>query len=456
MASLSGGSYITFAKPYIDQVADVINAGKPLMIDGVGAQVIKKTPEVKKFLTAVKQKSESRVADSLKEGTKFAPIFNGYRWTNIDKSQFTGKGGAKASDGATTAMQERASLYAIRVSIEKNGYTDRKKFFKEHRKKLKEIYPDMDEEWEEGFFQQQLTVHKKVGNTRYGHYSRDEGFMDWITKFVKEKYGIVKKDSWNPADVWLISEYQKVTSILEKKIKDDVTPIQEFNAILRDMFHERKIVGISLKKMSGKTAEWELVNLDNADIFDDDEYSFDLESANVNCNLKNNNEFQTSDARINMKSKKQKITFQIRQNSAGFNNLKIEGTDIGASSARLGKVPLPMAANVFKAYKLPFDNDNRNYPKSEAEFLQTYKTWQELYKKVKDYTGVSNEAKWKKNMLAVYNSKRPDYAHSKLMQMRLFESITKLKGKKLNSFLTELAFLAQKKGTVFGPFGKLY
>jgi hypothetical protein len=43
------------------------------------------------------------------------------------------------------------------------------------------------------------------------------------------------------------------------------------------------------------------------------------------------------------------------------------------------------------------------------------------------------------------------------MQMRLFETIlTKLKGDKLNSFLTELAFLAQKKGTVFGPFGKLY
>ena len=55
---------------------------------------------------------------------------------------------------------------------------------------------------------------------------------------------------------------------------DDVTPIEEFNAILRDMFHARKIIGISLKKMSGRTAKWELVNLENMDVFDNDEYQF--------------------------------------------------------------------------------------------------------------------------------------------------------------------------------------
>jgi len=456
MATLSGGQYITFAKPYLTQVADLIDNDKPLKIDGVGSVTINKTKEVLDFVSAVKSKQESKVALLLKDGgQKFAPIFSGYRWTNIDKGQFTGKGGK--ADAKTTAMQERASLYAIQKSIEKNGFRDRALFFKECRDELKKIYPGMDEEWEETFFQQQLTVHRELGNTKYQHYSRDDGFMDWITKFVKEKYGIVKKDTWNPADIWLISNYQTVTATLERKIKDDVTPIQEFNAILRDMFNERKIVGISLKKMSGKTAEWELVNLDNADIFDNDEYVFYLDSATCNCALKSANDFKTTDSRIIIKSKKQDITFQIRQNSAGFNNLKIEGTDIGASSARLGKVPLAMAEKVFQSYGLKLENDNKKFPKSEQEYLDSINEWESVYKNVKQYTNVPTVEKFSENMVAVFRSKRPDYAHSKLMQLKLFETIlTKLRDRKLDEFLTELAFLAQKKGTVFGPFGKLY
>lgn len=456
MATLSGGQYITFAKPYLNEVANVIDNNKPLNIDGAGPIVIAKTKEVRDFIAAVRSKQESKVALVLRDGgQKFAPIFSGYRWTNIDKGQFTGKGGS--SDAKTTAMQERASLYAIQKGIENNGFKDRAIFFKECRNELKKIYPGMDEEWEETFFQQQLTVYRELGNTKYQHYSRDEGFMDWITKFVKEKYGITQKDTWNPADIWLISNYQSVVATLERKIKDDVTPIQEFNAILRDMFKERKIVGISLKKMSGKTASWELVNLDDADIFDNDEYVFYLDNAACNCALKSANDFKTTDSRIVIKSKKQNITFQIRQNSAGFNNLKIEGTDIGASSARLGKVPLAMAQRVFQAYGLTLENDNKKFPKSEQEYLNTINEWESIYKKVKQYTNVPTVDKFSENMVSVFRSKRPDYAHSKLMQLKLFETVlTKLRDKKLDEFLTELAFLAQKKGTVFGPFGKLY
>src|SRR6056300_1380264 len=112
MATLSGGQYITFAKPYLTQVADLIDNDKPLKIDGVGSVTINKTKEVLDFVSAVKSKQESKVALLLKDGgQKFAPIFSGYRWTNIDKGQFTGKGGK--ADAKTTAMQEPVSLYAI-------------------------------------------------------------------------------------------------------------------------------------------------------------------------------------------------------------------------------------------------------------------------------------------------------------------------------------------------------
>lgn len=457
MANLSGGQYITFAKPYLGMLAEAINKGKPVKFDGNVSQKITKTPDVKKFLSAVKQQNENSIKNVLTTSGKFVPVFNGYRWTQIDKGQFTGKGGGGGgSDGASTAMQERGSLFAIQKGIEANGYKDQKKFYKMFRSELLKIYPDMNEEWENTFFQQQLTVVKELGRSKYSHYSRDDGFMDWITKFCKDKYNIAKKDSWNPADIWLVNDLNGVKKILEKKIIDDVTPIQQFNAILRDMWYDKKVVGISLKKMSGKVAKWELVNLENMDLFDNDEYQFDLDNMTCDLNLKDKESFKTSDSRINISSKKQKVTFQIRQNSAGFNNLKIEGTDLGAKSARLGKSPLDMVARVFSEYGLSFDNKNQNFPRSAAEFTKDYAVYKAIYNKAKQYTNVSSEAKFRDNIMAVYNSDRPDYAQSKLMQLKLFAEMSKLNKKKLNSLLTDLAFVAQKKGAVFGPFGKLY
>ena len=451
MANLIGGAYITFDKPYINQVADLIKNKKEITIAKT-KQKVELTPEIKKFLGAVKAKSQTGINSVLKTGPKFSTIFNGYRWTDIDKGQFTGIGGQP--DAKTTQKQELASLFAIQKSIENNGYTNQGKFMKLYRDDLKKIYPNMNEEWENTFFQQQLVTYKEVGRTSYGHYSRDGGFMDYITDICKNKYGISKKDTWNPADIWLVSDLDKVKNTLKTKVLDDVTSLEEFNAILRDTFHERKIVGISLKKMSGKTARWELVNLENMDLFDDEEYNFKLDSVDIDLNLKPNGEFKNSDSKIVISGKKGNIKFQIRQNSVGFNNLKVEGTDLGATSARLGKVPLEMAEKAFDREKLNWNNSNKNFPRTYADFLKDYDHFLYKFKKIKKYTGIT-ENNFKKNFMSAYNTSRPDYAHSKLMQMHLICEIVSLKGEKLDDLFTTMAFLSQKKGKTYGPFGNL-
>jgi hypothetical protein len=460
MANLSGGKYITFEKPYLEMLAEKIDAGDDVKFDGNVSQKVNKTKDVKKFLTAVKNKNEINVASVLKIGSSFSPLFNGYRWTEIDKGQFTKKGG---SDGQSTAQQERASLYAIQVGIENNGYTDQKKFMQLYREDLRELYPAMNEEWENTFFQQQLTTYRQVGNTKYKHYSRDGGFMDYISALCKSMYGISQKDTWNPADIWLVSDLSAVKRQLDKAVKDNTTSLQEFNAILRDMFHERKIIGISLKLMSGKTAKWELVNLENADMFDDDTYTFEYDSAELNLKMKTAKEFINTDSKITMKGKTQTIKFQIRQNSAGFNNLKIEGTDVGSSAARLGKVPLDMASSVFSGAGLESSRwrNHRNYPKTAEEYASEQRTHEARFTKLKatnkvNLGGVSTAKQFSENMIAVYSEGKADIAMSKLMQLDLLNEIFSLRGKKLDNFLTGLAFLAQKKGSVFGPFAKLY
>ena len=454
MANLQGGVYITFEKPYLNMLAEKITSGEKVKFDGNVEQKVNITKDVKLFLNAVKSESDAKVSSVIRDSKGFRPLFNGYRWTEIDKGQFTGKGGS--SDAKSTQLQELGSLFAIQKGIENNGYSDQKKFMQLYRADLKKIYPDMNEDWENTFFQQQLTTHREVGNTKYNHYSRDGGFMDYITDLCKSKYGIAKKDTWNPADIWLVSDLAKVKRILKEKVLDDVTSIEEFNAILRDMFKERMVVGISLKKMSGKTASWELVNLEDMDIFDDKEYNFKLDSIDLNLKVGASGDLVNSDTKIVLEGKKGKIKFQVRQNSAGFNNLKIEGTDLGATAARLGKVPLDMAANAFKKEKLEWDNSNKNYPRNAAEFAADIDKYKVKFNRVKKYTGLGTEKDFEKNIIAAFNTNRPDYAHSKLMQLHLVSEIMKLKEEQRNDLLTTMAYLAQKKGKVFGPFGKLY
>lgn len=456
---MSGGKYLTFEKPYLQMIANIILSGDQLQFLGNVKQKIDKTDFIKAFLAAVDRSQESRIVQILKPGSSFSPIFNGYKWSDIDKSQFTKKGGG--SDGQTTGQQERATMFAIQKSIENNGYTNQKKFYQLYRKELLNIYPNMNEEWENAIFQQQLTTYREVGNNTYKHYSRDDGFMEYITERCKTLYGIAQKDTWNPADIWLVSDLDKVKRDMDSKIRDDSTSLAEFNAILRDMFHDRRVVGISLKLISGKVAKWELVNLENMDVFDGTQYSFEFKSSQLLLSLEGNN-FTNTDSKLNMGSSTQDIKFQIRQNSAGFNNLKIEGTDIGASSARLGKVPLNMASKVFLENRLESNRWRswRNYPTNLDDFIKEKDVhiarYKELQETKKVEMGCRSAQQFEDNVSRVFDLGKKDIANSKLIQLDLLNIIFTKKNGKLNNMLTDLAFLSQKKGTLFGPFAKLY
>jgi hypothetical protein len=449
VANLTGKS-ITFEKPYLNMVADKITSKEKLIVSGK-SQIINITPEIKEFIKAVSTNNSRAVKQILKPGSQFSPLFNGWKWSNIDKSQFT-----QAS--VPTDLQELGSLFAIQKSIENNGYNDREKFFKLYRNDLLKIYPDMNELWEETYFQQQMTVQKEVGKTPFKHYSRDGGFMDYISKKIKRLYGISQKDTWNPADIWLVSDQSRMVRLLDKVIVDDVTSLEQFNQIMRQLFNKRKIVGISLKKMSGKSAKWELVNLENMDMYDTDEYSFKLKGITLDFGLKSKSEFKNSDTKIVIEGKRSIITTQIRQNSTGFNNLKIEGTAKGATAARLGKAPLQMVSTLFKAMNLTFDNRHQNYPRTADEYIKTQEKWEVLFNKLdKKYTDISSSKSFSDNMITIYNSNRPDFASSKLMQLKFVTEILSLKDDNdVDLLLTSLSYLQQKKGKIFGPFGKLY
>ena len=126
------------------------------------------------------------------------------------------------------------------------------------------IYPNIDVAWLKNFYKQQKTMLVEFSNAKFSEFNREGGFMDYVTELVKNKFGISKKDSWDPADIWCIKDEKKVISDIERVVKNgEIESIQELNILLRSLFKQRIVVGVSLKKISGKQAKYEEVNVED-------------------------------------------------------------------------------------------------------------------------------------------------------------------------------------------------
>ena len=77
--------------------------------------------------------------------------------------------------------------------------------------------------------------------------------------------------------------------------------LQELNAILRTLFRDEIVVGVSLKKVSGKEARYERVNLSEADFESYKQMYFEIDKVSVDLSLgedKKELTFGTQDTRV--------------------------------------------------------------------------------------------------------------------------------------------------------------
>ena len=370
------------------------------------------------------------------------------------------KKSAKAADAKTTAMQERASAWimkrAIKDSYRYKKWTDIK--LDPKYAELEKIYPNVEEEWLKVFYAQQARMLTEFSDAKFKIFNRDEGFMGYISDIVKSKFGVSKKDTWNPADIWCIQNQNKVEEIIDQTIDGNGSQtILELNAVLRKLFTERKVVGISLKKVSGATAKYEEYNVRKDGLEAD--YNFNVDSMSIDLSTKSENEFSTQDTRIIVSGNGAEYNFQIKANdSKSTSNLKWEPTQKGAAAARVGKAPVDMVGKLISDNKGDFVNKHQNFPSTATKFLEEEDKYRALFTKLKTKkvdTKIANEQTFVDNMLAVY-ANEPHVAHSKCMQMAFLDVVVDMKKTKRREFMTDMVFLAAKKGKRFGPFGKLY
>ncbi len=390
----------------------------------------------------------------------------------LSKENIKEGGTGGGADAKTTAVQERGSAYILQRVLKNNkrynSANDIRKDTQAYRALLtiwKKEGIDFEEGWLDDYYKQQKTMLVEYSNPRFTQFIRDGGFMDWITKLVRTKYQISKKDNWNPADIWLIKDQNKTIKMIQDLVDGGSTQtLEELNAILRQLFHDEIVVGVSLKKISGKEAYFERVNLSKADFESYKQMYYEISSMKCDLSLgkdkKGRTSFGTQDSRVFVGSKTTTYNFQIKANdSAGFSNLKWEPTASGQAAARLGKAPVDMVQKLLIDYRVRYDNKNGQYPKSLTDFTKVRDEYANIIKTLRQKgveTEVDDAAALNNIDVVIGNPATAHVANSKLMQLKFLHMLVGMKPEERNKFMTDMTFLAQKKGERFGPFGKLY
>jgi len=111
--------------------------------------------------------------------------------------------------------------------------------------------------WKYGIWEKNITPFSEATNNRAGvTYIMDDIWEKFFDPQHKSLFGKSKKDSWNPADVYISklsgSEERQVLSDI-KQLKDKTLDLQPHifvalvNEYLRNLYHDNDVIGISLK-----------------------------------------------------------------------------------------------------------------------------------------------------------------------------------------------------------------
>ena len=397
------------------------------------------------------------------------------------KFLFVDVGPARNPTKPQTAQQERGSAWIFRRVLRDNVRYDSWESIMNDPKyyELLDVFPNVSAEWLKSYYKQNVRMLHEFDNYRWNEFSRDGGFMYFISEFVKTRFGIARKDTWNTADLWMIrgKEEDFIKEIEEQLPNNPSQTIRELNSIMRTWFKSRKLVGVSLKLISGKEAKWKEYNVDDLTLDEKNNFNFDDARISMNYLMEEKqgaNTFGTQDTTIKLGTGRHRFKFQIKDlaGKPPFGNLKFEGSDPNAPAARAGKAPEPFSEQIFKDLGLMFRNDNRRYAPT-AEVWETQKTqWQRIFRVVSNSAGVQmkgTENDFVEIMDAMYQqedarspARGPWIAQSKLMQLDfIYATFDQMDAKQRREFWTDMTFLSLrlsgdvKKG-FFGPFGKLY
>lgn len=353
-------------------------------------------------------------------------------------------------------------------------------------------YKNRLNDWIHTYFEQQrsiLDINKFKGSSwdefEYGNDSFTKFFEKEIVNATRSEKGqkgrkitVKKYTEWNPSDIWAAYDLPN----LKKEIKDNLYgkdrdtetyPIVKLNALLSKYFSEDKLIGLSLKKI-GKDKEAHVAFYNNGvkdiqlkviDEYEINDLIFDINNI-VEPNVATTYVKYGSDA---------KFKVSLTRTSGGTLSIN---TSIKGASAQAGQAVIEMVTKLLKdklsPQKMFFIKD-----KGDNVYPQNYKSWEDLDSKhfedyVKMYDSLKSHFKnppkdfnkfldgalketYKKDGALKTGFSRN--AVIKLIQIRFFYDIFRMKNNDIKEFWQDILYLGMKVNRgdrfEFGPFGKI-
>ena len=379
---------------YIVSIVAKIKKGTSIKVEGGKSYKFKKTKDID--MLEKTQTDFSKYSKILYPNNKYAPIFTDgkkyFTFIEIDKAPFSGMGATSrnALGKALADAGELATVMSLRKDIKTAKDTKQSIFLNN---------PDAFSDWYDTFQLTRPAVKKVVGslsNFDIIHDATDTSdFTTTINNFVK-KARISKKDSWNPADIFIVSKNgrAKITRDLKKivdnyDVKDGL--VSMFNDKMYKLYKKRILFPISLKQIISEKANIDYTNIPGQTKVAD----YDIEIAKFNCNLSAEGKEIGLFTFVNNDTNKQ-INMQVRGFPHSYGVAQTEITSDGTpTGGRLGKVSTKVVDSVLGQYNderissiryfgtRPFENIN------EAKCKEIY----DMYETVIKDTKVKNEEK---------------------------------------------------------------
>ena len=451
---------------YIVSIVAKIKKGTKIKVKDGKSYLFKRTKDIDSLEKV--QTDYQKYKKILDPNGKMAYIFYDgkkyFTFTDIDKAPFSGMGGqSRNSLGKALAdAGELATVMSLRKKIETAKDTKQSIFVRD---------PEAFADWYNTFQLTGPAVKKIVGSlTSYDiiHDATDKSeFTSNIEKFLK-KVGISKKDSWNPADIFIVKKDKRkeITDALEKMIETyDASEglLNMVNDKIYKLYTDKQMFPISLKQITAEKANVDKNNVPGTVVV----ANYNIEINKFNCNLTTEGKEIGTFTFLN-KTTQKKILMQVRGFPHSYGTAQTEITSDGTpTGGRLGKVSTKVVDNVMGLYKDARINSIRYFgtPKpfsnfDENKIKETYEMYQTVIKDSKVYNEKKISFKDFKNTIDVLQSdKRPSKVAEnmvmKIQGLKIMHFFIKNK-KDLSDIMNKMINGAKKISDTNGFFIKIY
>jgi hypothetical protein len=387
----------------------------------------------------------------------------------------TGGGGIKQGVIPTAIQEEGSTIIFNQVLIANKNFKDEESILsdKDTRDLLEKCFKQKGnwvsrlEDWTWTYWQQQKELFQEYQNPNWSPFVYGgESFLTFFTNLIKEvKNNGVKVGTyttWNPSDVWAAYKMGDVKKEIDEAMEEGKT-LAELNSTLIRLFKEKRLVGISLKKvLYGQNANIKLVNIDTATMRLGEVDAYGMPQIKLQIgNIFEENETVTTyikfgsdnDFAINInnpdKKKGSNLTF----------NTHIKKTP----AAQGGQAPVAEVEKLLKGNgsSATYVNDWHKFPlmvqqNDKKGFWDESNEWEKKYNAVSSfYKGPTpTYAKWKEFISSLYMNDKTFVATAKLMHLSFFYDAINNFGRK-PEFWTDLLYAGMKMGKRYAPHAKI-